>query len=224
MCECKCPEEENNPWYPRHEISCLLSPTWVLLLSLSSPLSSWETIFSAHLRKIFHHKYCNNPLPSPIPPYPAGLLLGNRRQLDLLLLDGRIAEVQEALCLLPGLLDGGERGADTEPGGPPVAVHPLCLHWGGGGGGPRRERRWRGGGRRREDGVVTGGSLYPDDGSHSFHRLGSVPPLRRRRPRPSDSPGPKASALIRGGWINSQIRSDLMWSSYLGPGYLRFVQ
>ena len=65
---------------------------------------------------------------SPIQPYPAGLLLGNRGQLDLLLLDGGIAEVQETLCLLPGLLDGGERGADTEPGGPPVAVHPLCLH------------------------------------------------------------------------------------------------
>ena len=70
----------------------------------------------------------NNHLTSPLPPYPTGLFLGNRGQLYLLLFDGRITEVQETLCFLPGLLDGGERGADTQPGGSPVAVQPLCLH------------------------------------------------------------------------------------------------
>ena len=61
------------------------------------------------------------------PPYPTGLFLGNRGQLDLPLFDGRIAEIQQTLCFLPGLLDGGERGADAEPGRSPVAVHSLSF-------------------------------------------------------------------------------------------------
>ena len=93
------------------------------MFSKTSPLSNWVRIFSAHLRADL-----NSPLwPIIFPPYPARLFLGDCTELDLPLLDGRVAELQQALCLLPGLLDGGERGADAEPGRSPVAVHSLSF-------------------------------------------------------------------------------------------------
>ena len=182
-----------------HKISSHLR---VIIVSVLSPLQLWDNLLSTPEKDISVERPT---IISHPPPYPTGLFLGNRGQLDLPLFDGRIAEIQQTLCFLPGLLDGGERGADTEPGGHPVVVQPLRLHWGGGGGGSWRQGRWGWGGGRGEDGVVTGCSLYLDDGSHSFYWFGSVPPLGRRRPRPSDSPGSKASALIRG-WIISLVR------------------
>ena len=75
---------------------------------------------------------------SPHPsPYPTRLFLGDSSESDLLLFNGRVAEVQQALRFLPGLLDRRERGADTESGCSSVAVESLSLPRGG-----RRGRPW----------------------------------------------------------------------------------
>ena len=111
---------------PQTDLNPPVSHLRVIVVSVLAPLQLRDNLLSTPEIDSSHDIIPT--IISHFPPESTGLFLGDRSQLYLLLFDGRIAEVQQTLCLLPGLLDGGERGADTEPGGSPAAVQPLRLH------------------------------------------------------------------------------------------------
>ena len=169
-------------------------------------------------------------------PDSAWLFPGYSSKLKFIFLDWRIAPFKQTFGFFPRFLNWRERGADTEPGAPPVGIDPLRV---GGwrcwwprrpcGGRPGRgwfrgrERRAQGRGDWREDRVLAWAPLYLDCGRAALDRLGAVSALRGRRPGPPYSAGPKARALGKLFLIKTK-EIFLFQKSYLRSRYLRFVK